>query len=300
MTLTASAALSARLDGMIYTSLVPVPDPPTVTTNSVTGITANAATSGGVVTSDGGAPVTARGVCWSTTPAPTILDSHTSDGSGTGPFTSVMTGLTPATTYYVRAYATNLSGTGYGQEFSFTTMHDMLFVSGVAEPGEFNCFDATQVITVAGTPDTFIANASSTTILIAGQTIRLLPGTWFKHSSYMHGYIAPLGPWCDQLYPPSIPSLIASVEPALIVDRPSFMIYPNPTTGDFTVIQKGDVKFETLGIEIRDMQGTRILKQTLEGTGTHVVHLTDIKPGMYIVKVVANGYVETIKLIKVN
>jgi hypothetical protein len=67
------------------------------------------------VTSDGGSPpVTARGVCWSTISPPTISDPHTSDGSGTGSYTSNITGLSQGTTYYVRAYATNSLGTGYG------------------------------------------------------------------------------------------------------------------------------------------------------------------------------------------
>lgn len=94
---------------------------PSVTTAAVTNITYNSATSGGTVTAAGGAPVTARGVCWSTNPAPTINDPHTIDGSGLGTFVSQITGLQPVTTYYVRAYATNSYGTAYGNEVSFTT-----------------------------------------------------------------------------------------------------------------------------------------------------------------------------------
>jgi len=95
---------------------------PVLTTDGVTVITQTTANSGGNVTSDGGNPVTARGVCWSTSPDPTTTDSYTTDGSGTGPFTSYLTGLTPNTPYYVRAYATNSVGTSYGNEQSFTTL----------------------------------------------------------------------------------------------------------------------------------------------------------------------------------
>jgi len=66
------------------------------------------------VTSDGGSSVSARGVCWSTGSTPSIADSKTTDGTGTGIFTSNITGLTSNTTYNVRAYATNGAGTGYG------------------------------------------------------------------------------------------------------------------------------------------------------------------------------------------
>ena len=94
---------------------------PSVTTTAANNVTETSATCGGNVTTDGGATVTARGVCWSTSQSPTVNDSHTTDGSGTGSFTSNLTGLTAGTTYYVRAYATNSVGTAYGNEVSFTT-----------------------------------------------------------------------------------------------------------------------------------------------------------------------------------
>ena len=94
---------------------------PGVTTSNVTSITTNSAVCGGNVTADGNLDVTARGVCWSTSPNPTITDNKTTDGSGTGSFTSNITGLAENTTYYVRAYATNSKGTAYGEERSFTT-----------------------------------------------------------------------------------------------------------------------------------------------------------------------------------
>jgi uncharacterized protein (TIGR02145 family) len=95
-------------------------DIPTVTTTSVTSNTITTAQCGGNVTSDGGATVTARGVCWSTSQNPTIADSKTKDGSGTGSFTSNLSGLVSSTTYFVRAYATNSQGTAYGNQVSFT------------------------------------------------------------------------------------------------------------------------------------------------------------------------------------
>lgn len=93
----------------------------TVTTSTVTDITSNSAIAGGVVVDDGGAPVTARGVCWSTAPNPIATGNHTSDGTGEGVFISSIMGLSPETTYYVRAYAVNYLGTYYGDQTQFTT-----------------------------------------------------------------------------------------------------------------------------------------------------------------------------------
>jgi Lamin Tail Domain len=99
----------------------------TVTTTAVSSITGTTATSGGNVTSDGGSSVTARGVCWCTSENPTVsLSTKTTDGTGTGVFTSSITGLSANTTYHVRAYATNGSGTNYGSDITFTTTDDDL------------------------------------------------------------------------------------------------------------------------------------------------------------------------------
>ena len=114
---------------------------PTVTTAAVTNITSTFATSGGNVTDDGGATVTTRGVCWSSSQNPTISDSHTTDGSGTGSFTSSLAGLTPNTTYYVRAYATNSAGTAYGNEVSFITAPEGNSQDGQPCPGDTTLTD---------------------------------------------------------------------------------------------------------------------------------------------------------------
>jgi hypothetical protein len=95
---------------------------PIVTTADVTNVTQMTAKGGGEVTSDGNADITARGLVWSNSPTPEIGTANSSaDGTGTGAFTSNITGLGPNTTYYVRAYATNEAGTGYGAEKTFTT-----------------------------------------------------------------------------------------------------------------------------------------------------------------------------------
>ena len=110
---------------------------PTVTTTEVYGVTAFWAFTGGSVTSDGGAAVTSRGVCWSTSSDPTIADSKTNDGGGSGSFTTNVPGLVGGTTYTARAYATNGMGTGYGEVVAFTTLtpNPQLEYFGQTPPG---------------------------------------------------------------------------------------------------------------------------------------------------------------------
>jgi hypothetical protein len=94
---------------------------PTITTFAVSAITTTSASSGGAVTSDGGGTVSAWGVCWSTSANPILANSFLQNNGSAGFFSSALSGLTPNTTYYLRAYATNSAGTAYGNEQSFTT-----------------------------------------------------------------------------------------------------------------------------------------------------------------------------------
>lgn len=111
---------------LCLTSCKKDPYPPVVSTSAISAITQTNAISGGIVTYDEGAEVIARGVCWNTSENPTVSNSKTSDGTGIGTFTSNLTRLTPGTKYYVRAYATNESGTGYGSQHSFNTIEIQL------------------------------------------------------------------------------------------------------------------------------------------------------------------------------
>lgn len=113
-------------------------NPPTVITADVTNVGYQHAICGGEVTDDGGAEVTARGVCWSSTNTmPTLSDSHTEDGTGMGVFESTLSDLLTATTYYVRAYATNNEGTSYGEVKEFIT--------NSTPPGVFSVWDNRKV-----------------------------------------------------------------------------------------------------------------------------------------------------------
>jgi len=127
---------------------------PTVSTTSITGAGLIAASGGGSISWDGALSVTAKGVCWNTSGTPTVaLPTKTNDGTGTASFSSSITGLSPNTTYYVRAYATNSLGTGYGNQLSFTTY-----------PSDPTSVSATAGTICNGTGTTLTANGNQGTV----------------------------------------------------------------------------------------------------------------------------------------
>lgn len=153
---TTSAAFKVKLSGLAYATkyyarayatnaagtiygeeytFTTLPVVPVLTTAAITVITGNSAAGGGNVTVPGGAEVTVRGICFATTTKPTIASGKTADGKGVGAFVSALTALKGNTTYYVRAYATNSAGTGYGPEVSFKTLIDLPVVTTTAVTG---------------------------------------------------------------------------------------------------------------------------------------------------------------------
>jgi uncharacterized protein (TIGR02145 family) len=94
---------------------------PVITTSEIINNTGTTVATGGNISYQGNSSVSLRGVCWSTTHSPTIQSNKTEDGTGMGTFTSLVAGLIPGTSYFIRAYASNNEGTGYGNELSFTT-----------------------------------------------------------------------------------------------------------------------------------------------------------------------------------
>ena len=108
---------------------------PTVTTTAVSSITNTSASSGGAVTFNGGATLSAWGVCWSTTANPTLANSFSQNTVSSSSYSSSLSGLTLNTTYYVSAYATNSAGTAYGNQVSFTTANIVLLTIGQSYQG---------------------------------------------------------------------------------------------------------------------------------------------------------------------
>ncbi|SDS53616.1 hypothetical protein SAMN05192545_1573 [Maribacter dokdonensis] len=167
---------------------------PELTTNIATNITDNSAVSGGDISDDGGAEIISKGVCWSVSSTPTIDDFITSDGTGAADFTSVIDGLEPNTEYFVRAYATNTEGVGYGNEISFTSIepgpiakifNGDLILTSQQEVDEFGAVGYTQVSGNITVQD--INSPSSIENLSPLSTISLIKGSLIiKENLYLH------------------------------------------------------------------------------------------------------------------
>ena len=174
---------------------------PTITTITISAMSSATASSGGTISSDGGASITVKGVCWSTSPNPTISNNITNNGTGTATFTSILSNLLPITTYYYRAYATNSIGTGYGITYTFTTASNpqittsiiSAVTSSTASSGGTISNDGGAIITSKGvcwstSPNPTISNNSSNngtgTATFTSNITGLLPLTTYYVRAY--------------------------------------------------------------------------------------------------------------------
>ena len=199
----------------------------------------------------------------------------------------------------MRVCGTNATGSGApSPDFPITVSmaNSLALTNLVLNSGQTSCYNAASTITVAGSGTTFIVHSGGSATMIAGLSIDYLPGTKVESGGYMHGYIAPSGPFCT---PPSIPQVITSEEETASSNIPSsfFKVYPNPTPGKFTLELQGDEVNPQAVARIYNMMGTEVLTQQLRGPKTEF-SLESRSPGIYIVSVYQNGKMETAKIIR--
>ena len=170
-------------------------------------------------------------------------------------------------------------------------------VTGIDLTGQSLCHNATSTITVAGGGTTFTVQSGSSETMIAGQNIDYLPGTKVFPGGYMHGYIAPAGPYCIPP-PPLTPKYKEKEEPIPGSPQPLFSVYPNPTNSDFTVsIDPSNAKGK-INIEIFGIQGGKLMSVTLINEFNHVFSLSDRKSGIYFIRVNSGNRIATEKVIR--
>ena len=156
--------------------------------------------------------------------------------------------------------------------------------------------NATELITVAGPPYSFVIEPGGSAIMIAGVKINYLPGTLVKAGAYMHGYISNV--FCDGVAPPITAAVTATEEVTMVIDKPAYTIFPNPTRGNFTIRQKGEVIRDNVEIEVYSMTGERIITEGMIGERQHEVVFNNIPNGIYFVRIISGSDIETVKLIR--
>ena len=158
------------------------------------------------------------------------------------------------------------------------------------------CYNATSTITVAGGVTTFTVASPGNATFIAGQNILFKPGTLVSNGGLMHGYISTT--YCLNPAAPITAAVTGQDEPQMNLSTSNFTLFPNPTSGNFTLIQKGEKTYGTVKVEVYSMSGEKILTGRMIGEQRHEFQFSNIPAGLYFVKIVADDYVETIKLIK--
>ncbi len=161
------------------------------------------------------------------------------------------------------------------------------------------CFDASDTITVAGGGNIFVIEDGGRATMIAGKTILYLEGTKIEPGGYMHGYITTTNSYCGSLSPAMV-AVVSGVEEFTPEPEPAsrmFAIYPNPTSGTFTLMDKGEAQPERVHVEIFDMQGGRIMSTSYTGEKNHHFTLNGLPSGLYFLKVIAGDQAESFKLI---
>ncbi|MEI7981335.1 MAG: GEVED domain-containing protein [Bacteroidota bacterium] len=159
------------------------------------------------------------------------------------------------------------------------------------------CFDASNTVTVAGGGNTFLVQSGGHATIIAGSKISILYGAKVESGGYLHGYITTTNAYCGGL-PPAFMALTSSeTEQLAAALSPGFSIFPNPATGRFTLLQKGENADGIVRVEILGMYGELYRNETLVNERAHEFIVSDLAVGLYLVKVVKDGKVEVFKLI---
>ncbi len=217
-------------------------------------------------------------------------------------FSATLPGLAAGTLYHYRAkgVSTTSGETIYGADMTFTTLAvpaNTTVENVTIANGADTCFNATNTITIAGNGTTFVVQNGGSATMIAGQNIRYLPGTMVEAGGYMHGYITLTNEYCGSIPPPAVAVKTVMEENSAVSLNPAFRVYPNPTSGNFTLVRKGDISFGNVHVEVYNMNGAKVMTEPVTGAKQELP-FAGMPGGIYFVKVIADGYVETIKLVK--
>jgi Secretion system C-terminal sorting domain len=308
-----NASSTAYGQEVSFTTLQP-DQVPVLTTDPVSAITQTSATSGGNITFNGNSEVTARGVCWGTSPSPVYgPNNSTGDGAGTGTFISNMGPFSANTTYYVRAYALNSTGYGYGNEVMFTTSAQQVQLPTVstlsvnlsnlpcdsAKSGGLVSFDGGAPVTARGV---CWSQTSGPTVDLPTKTINGSGNGLF--ASYLSGLASSTGYFLRAYatnsvgtsYGPEVEFTTCVPVKELHESENNLVLYPNPVA-DKLYIQSTQI-LDISNISVLTIDGKKvILPISRDETGRLVLQTKDLHSGVYVVRVKLLGVIRNMKFL---
>lgn len=133
--------------------------------------------------------------------------------------------------------------------------------------------------------------------MISGGKIMILPGTSVYAGAILWGHITSNASFCPLSTAPIVASTGQESEQQ-VLSHSGFMLYPNPTSGNFTLVPKNNKACGDITVEIFDLNGSKVLSENMIGEQMHEFAISWLPGGLYFVKIMADGYVETLKLVR--
>ena len=283
---------------------------PVVSTSDTVSIIKSSITIRGNVISEGSSTITAKGICWGTTPNPQITNMKTNDGTGAGTFTSLISGLTDNTLYHYRAYAINNTGISYGADFTFKTLSlpdvsttnvSNVSTNTVTTGGNILCEGSSDIIfrgiCWSMNPIPTILNDTTIDGTGKGSFVRIIKGLSFGTTYFLRAYATnSSGTSYGEEIGFSTNGYTGISENAV----QNFDIYPNPTNG-IVNIQPGKDNINGYSFSIINLLGDKIVVSKLNTTKSTVDLSMFCKPGLYFIQIVnQDGMVVSLKKILFN
>jgi YD repeat-containing protein len=197
-------------------------------------------------------------------------------------------------------------GNRIARTITYTRPPVQSFVNVTVSTGQAKCFEAAQTLSIAGNGTTFLVQSGANVTLVAGQKISLFPGTTSQNAGYLHGYITTNGQFCailksentgptakenDQATAPEETGLSSSGDV-------SFKVFPNPTTGVFTLDLSDDPNGTLVNVQIYNLTPCIIIEKNIYKGKLHEFSLAGQIPGMFLVRVTQLGETGLMKIIK--
>jgi hypothetical protein len=220
---------------------------------------------------------TAYGSTLGASPSPVTGTSQTN-------ISADLNSLVPGATYHYRARG--VTGPGmiiFGEDKIFTTMPGNLTATGTI--ANDTCINATQTITAGGAPNNFVVTPAGNVTMIAGHNIIFLPGSVVQQGGYLRGYITSTGQYCGANTPPLVAVRLGNTEEPADLMQSSLKVYPNPTTGTFTLELNGESRDGHASVDIFSMHGDKVFTSEIPRKGKHELSLSGMPAGIYLVRV---------------